>query len=344
MSRLALALAFAASLAFALAAPKRAAAEPPAAHGPELAIAGKLPLEEMLVIERVAPDGKATELFRGGAPTAWRWLDAHTLLELFDQASKGDAVLAVLVDGKPNLRRAITVENKTWPAEAQAWSQYLAVHQGQIWLVREPGASSKPAKGKAKAKGEADKPVYQRVDVTPFVVQREPPAGEVAARDEGRAWLDALPSVTPPSLVKVTQTKSNVGKRTLGAVQCKPDKGATTTFPNKSTPPFLRINVDALRFVSPTLPLYVTGGMTSDRPDGPVFDTAAFLGCTDEPLHTLVWGGGDIFLTIAGAPGGAGFSADDKRKMQLWVEGRTVAELPVLLSPVVAPAAAARAP
>lgn len=332
MSRLALAF------VFALAALGRAAAEPPAT----IYIAGKLPLEETLVIERVAPDGKATEMFRGGAPTAWRWLDAHTLLELFDQASKGDAVVAVLFDGKPDPRRAITVENKTWPAEAQAWSQYLAVHQGQIWLVREPGASGKPAK--AKGKSEADKPVYQRVDVNPHVVQREPPAGGVAARDEGRAWLDGLPSVTPPKLVNVTQTKAKVGKRTLGAVECKPAKGATTTFPNKSTPPFLRINVEAVRFVSPTLPLYVAAGMTVERPDGPAFDTAAFLGCTAEPLHTLAWGGGDIFLSIVGAPGGAGFSADDKRKMQLWVDGRTVADLAVLLSPVIAPSAAARAP
>jgi hypothetical protein len=340
MSRLALALAFAVNLAVGLATPGRAAAEPSTA----LSIAGKLPLEEMLVIERVAPDGKATEMFRGGAPTAWGWLDAHTLLELFDQASKGDAVLAAIVDGKPDPRRAITVENKTWPAEAQAWSQYLAVHQGQIWLVREPAASGKPPKGKAKAKTEADKPVYQRVDVTPHVVQREPPAGGVAARDEGRAWLDTLPSVTPPTLVKVTQTKAKVGKLTLGAVQCKPDKGATTTFPNKTTHPFLRINVDAVRFVSPTLPLYIASGMTTERPDGPVFDTTAFLGCTEEPLHTLVWGGGDIFLSIAGAAGGAGFSADDKRKMQLWVNGRAVADLAVLLSPVVAPATAPRTP
>src|SRR6201999_1698402 len=115
-----------------------------------------------------------------------------------------------------------------------------------------------------------------------------------------------------------------------GAVQCKPDKGAATTFPNQGTHAFLRINVDALRFVSPTLPLYVASGMTTERPDGPTFDTAAFLGCTKEALHTLVWGGGDIFLSIEGAPGGAGFSADDHRKMQLWVDGHAIASLDVL--------------
>jgi hypothetical protein len=336
MSRLALALALLALLG--LTAAGRAAAEPPTAPGPERYIAGKLPLEDTLIIERVAPDGKTTEIFRGGAPTAWHWLDAHTLLELFDQDSTGDAVIAWLVDGKPDSRRAIKVDNTAWPAEAQAWHQYLAVHQGQLWLVREPAASGKAAKAKA------DKPVYQRIDVTPHVTQREPPAGGVAARDAGRAWLDGLPSVPPPTSVKVTRIKTKLGKHTLGTVQCKPAKGATTTFPNRATHPFLRIDVEAIRFVSPTLPLYIASGMAPEFPDGPAFETAAFLGCTKEALHTLAWGGGDVFLAIAGAPGGAGFSADDQRKMQLWVDGHTVADLAVLLGPVMSPAGPARTP
>lgn len=325
-------LAFVSAFAVALAAPGRAVAE--TAQGPAIYIAGKLPLEDTLVIESVVPDGKATEVFRGGAPTAWSWLDGHTLVELFDQESKGDVVIAWIVDGKPDPQHAIKVDNTAWPAEAQAWSQYLAVHHGQLWLVREPGASRKSAKARA------GKPVYQRIDVTPHVVQREPPAGGVAARNEGRAWLNGLPSVPPPKTVKVTRTRARLGKRAVGAVQCKPARGATTTFPNRATHPFLRIDVAAVRFVSPTLPLYVASGMTTERPDGPTFDTAAFLGCSNEALHTLAWGGGDVFLSIVGTPGGAGFSADDHREMQLWVDGRTVANLAVLLSPAVAPATA----
>jgi hypothetical protein len=330
MSRLAVALA--------LAAPVPVAAEPPTAHGPELHIAGKLPFEDTLVIERVAPDGTATEEFRGGAPTAWRWLDPHTLIELFDDASKGDTVLAWIVDGKPDPLHAIKVDNATWPAEAQGWSQYLAVHQGQLWLVREPGVSRQSARGRPA------RPVYQRLDVTPHVVQRVAPAGGVAARDEGLAWLNGLPSVAPPKTVKVTRTRARLGKRVLGAVQCKPAKGAMTTFPNLGTRPFLRIDVAAVRSVSRSLPLYVASGMAVERPNGPTFDTAAFLGCTKEALHTLVWGGGDVFLLIVGAPGGAGFSAGDPRKMQLWVDGHLIANLAVLLRPEVSPGVAPRAP
>jgi hypothetical protein len=80
-------------------------------------------------------------------------------------------------------------------------------------------------------------------------------------------------------------------------------------------------------------------GMASEIPDGPRFDTAAFLGCTRDALHTFAWGGGDVFLTIIGAPGGAGFSAGDPRKMQLWMAGREVAKLPVLADPVLSGAA-----
>jgi hypothetical protein len=334
MSRLVPAL----GLALALAAPGRAVAEPSGAHGPELYVAGKLLSEDTLIVEKVAPDGTATEVFRGGAPTTWRWLDARTLLELFDDGSKGDAVIAWIVDGKPDPQHAIKLDNTAWPAEAQAWTQYLAVHGGQVWLVREPAASRKPTRAKPV------KPVYQRVDVTPHVVQREPPAGGVAARNDGRAWLNSLPSVKPPKAIKVTRTKVRIGKRTLGAVQCKPAEGATTTFPNRTTQPVLQLNVDAVRFVSSTLPLYIASGMAPGRPDGPAFDTAAFLGCTSDALHTLAWGGGDIFLSIVGAPGGAGFSADDKRKMQLWVDGRTTANLAVLLNPAVSPAGTSRAP
>jgi hypothetical protein len=312
-----------------------------AAAAPPLYVAGKLLSEDSLVVESVAPGGEATEVFRGGAPTAWRWLDAHTLVELFDQDSKGDAVIAWIVDGKPDPQHAIKLDNTAWPAEAQGWSQYLAAHQGQLWLVREPGASRKGARGKP---AKPAKPVYQRLDVTPHLVLRAAPAGGVAARDDGRPWVNALPSVKPPKAIKVTRGRARVGKRTVNAVQCKPATGAATTFPNAATHPFLRLDVAAVRFVSPTLPLYVASGITTERPDGPTFDTAAFLGCTKEALHTLVWGGGDVFLSIAGAPGGAGFAADDPRKMQLWVDGRTVANLAVLLNPVVSPAAAARAP
>jgi len=347
MSRLPFALVLA--LAVALAAPRRAAAQPPAAPGPDLYVAGKLPLEDTLVIERVAADGKATEVFRGGAPMTWRWLDAHTLLEIFDGDSKGDVVIARIVNGKPDPQHAIKVDNTEWPQEAQGWSQYLAVHQGQLWLVREATASpalakdkAKPkARGKAKAKAPPPpppgKPVYLRVDVTPHVPQRDPPAGGVAERNDGRAWLDSLPSVAAPKTLAVTRTKARIGNRMLGAVRCKPAKGALVTFPARTTPPVLQVNVDALRFVSPTLPLYIASG-TVDLPGGKRFGSAAFLGCTPEPLHTVAWGGGDVFLTIVGLPGGAGFSAGDKRKMQLWVDGRTVANLDVLLNPALAPA------
>lgn len=326
------------ALALALAAAGRASAQPSPAPGPDLYIAGKLPLEDTLVVERVAADGKATEVFRGGAPTAWRWLDAHTLLELFDDSSKGDAVIARIFDGRPDPQHAIKVDNTEWPAEAQGWSHYLAIHQGQLWLVREPGASPAPAKGKGKAKAKAKpqpppgKPVYMRVDVTPHVAQREPPAGGVAARNDGQAWLASLPSGAAPKTLAVTRTKARIGNKTLGTVRCKPAKGAITAFPTRTTPPFLRLDVNAIRFVSPTLPLYLASGMV-DLPDGKRFNTAAFLGCTPEPLHTVAWGGKDVFLTIAGLPGGAGFSAGDHRKMQLWVDGRTAANLDVLLNP-----------
>ncbi|HET7506399.1 MAG TPA: hypothetical protein VFK02_35510 [Kofleriaceae bacterium] len=317
------------------------------AGSPALYVAGKLPLEDTLVIESVAPDGKVSEVFRGGAPTAWRWLDAHALVELFDDGSTGDAVVARIVDGKPDPQHAIKVDNVAWPAEAQAWRQYLAVRNGQLWLVREPPAPDKKpgkARGKAARPGKPAKPVYQRLDVTPHVVQRDPPAGGIAARHDGRAWLDGLPSVAPSKAIKVTRTRARIGRRMLGAVTCKPASGAPTTFPSRTTQPLLRLDVSAVRFVSPTLPLYVASGMAVERPGGPTFDTAAFLGCTGEALHTLSWGGGDVFLSIAGAPGGAGFSADDHRKMQLWIDGRTVAELGVLVSPVVSPQGAARAP
>jgi hypothetical protein len=247
--------------------------------------------------------------------------------------------------------RSIKLDNTAWPAEAQGWSQYLAVHQGQLWLVREPGRSETPGRSDktaraAKARGKAAKarpaaPVYQRIDVKPPVVQREPPAGGVAARDDGRAWLDRLPSLAAPATIKVTRAKARLGKRSIGVVRCKPARGAMTTFPTQATHPFLRIDVDAVRFVSPTLPLYIASGIAT-RPDGPAFDTAAFLGCTKEPLHTLVWAGGDAFLTIAGAPGGAGFSPDDHRTMQLWIDGRTVANLGLLLGPQLSPAGAGR--
>jgi hypothetical protein len=333
MSRLAPAV----TIGLGLVAPGRLVAQPSAANGPGLYIAGKLPLEDTLIIESIAPDGSATEVFRGGAPSTWRWRDPHTLVELFDQDSKGDVVIASIVDGKPDPLHAIKVDNTDWPAEAQAWSQYLAVHQGQLWLVREPGASRKSTRGKP------GKPVYQRVDVTPHVVQRVPPAGGVAARNAGRAWLDGLPSVKPPKAIKLTRTRARLGKRTVGAVQCKPAKGATTTFPSPAVPPALRIDVAAVRFVSPTLPLYIASGTAAERPDGPAFDTAAFLGCTKEALNTLVWGGGDVFLSIAGAPGGAG-AAGDHRKMQLWVNGQTVVNLDVLLRPELAPAGGPHSP
>ncbi|HEX7841972.1 MAG TPA: hypothetical protein VF469_31090 [Kofleriaceae bacterium] len=332
------------ALALALAAPGPAAAQPQPAPGSDLVIAGKLPLEDTLVVERVAADGKTTEMFRGGAPTSWRWLDARTLLELFDEHGTGDTVIARIVDGRPDPQHAIKVDNTEWPQEAQGWSQYLAVHQGQLWLVRAPAASPAPAKAKPKARGKAKappppppgKPVYLRVDVMPHVPQREPPAGGVAARNDGRAWLESLPQVPAPKTLAVTRTKARIGNKNLNTVRCKPAKGAVTAFPTRTTYPLLRLDVDAIRFVSPTLPLYIAGGMV-DLPDGKRFATAAFLGCTAEPLHTVAWGGKDVFLTIAGLPGGAGFSAGDKRKMQLWMDGHTVADLGVLLDPALPP-------
>lgn len=333
------------ALAIVVAAPIAVAhAQAPAAAPPlQRYIAGKLPLEDNLVIEQLGADGKATEIFRGGAPTSWHWFDAHTLLELFDDSTRGDVTIAAIVDGKPEPQRAIKIDNTTWPTEAQGWSQYLAVHQRQLWLVREPPrAPPKPTvkpRGRAKAAPPAApvKPVYQRIDVTPHVLQREPPAGGVAASETGRAWVDSLPSVPPPRTLAVTRAKARVGRRVVGTLRCKPAKGAITTFPTQATPPLLRFDVGAVRFVSPTLPLYIASGMTTDRPGGPAFDTAAFLGCTKEPLHTVAWGGGDVFMTIAGAPGGAGFSAEDHRQMQLWVDGRTVANLGVLIDPALSP-------
>ena len=334
-------------------APGGAAAEPPPAGGPALYVAGKMLTEDNLVIRKIGGDGTATEVFKGGAPTSWHWVDARTLVELFDDGSRGDAVIARIVDGSPDPTHSIKIDNTSWPAEAQGWSQYLAVHQGQLWLVREPGETPKPpAKAPAKGRGKAARPakaakpakpvppVYQRVDVKPPVIQREAPPGGVAARNEGRAWFEGLPSVKPPVGLNVTRAKGRIGRQMLGMVRCKPAKGAMTSYPGPKTHPVLQINVDAVRFVSPTLALYVASGM-AQRPEGPRFDTAAFLGCTNEPLHTLAWGGGDVFLTIAGAPGSAGFAAGDPRKMQLWIDGREVAKLEVLLSPVLSPPAAA---
>lgn len=314
-------------------APGRAAAQAAPAGTGELYIAGRTLADDQLVIERVGADGKATELFRGGAPSAWQWRDAHTLIELFDQDAHGDTDIAVIVDGRPDPTRALQIENASWPAEAQGWSQALSVHHGQVWLVRE-----RPPTGTRTARPVA--PVFRRVDVTPNVMQREPPDHEiVASTDEPRAWLEHLPSVKATRGAVVTRTKAKIGTQTLGAVQCRPARGAPTTFPSAAIHPFLRIDVAAVRLVSPTLPLYVVSGMASESPDGPRFDTAAFLGCTRDALHTFAWGGGDVFLTIAGAPGGAGFAAGDPRKMQLWMAGREVAKLPVLADPALSGAA-----
>ena len=338
-----------------VAAPWRATAAPPAAPpaaagapaaaaaaaGIDLYVAGDLPLEDKLVIEQVTADGKVTEVFRGGKPAAWRWLDAHTLVELYED-SKEETDLAMIVDGKPVPQRSIKIDTATWPAEAKDWAERLAVHQGQIWLIREPPPP--PARGRGAKAGKPGKPVFRRVDVTPNVTQREPPVRELAsATDETRAWLAGLPSVKPPAGISVTRSKGRIGRQAWGTVRCKPARGAVTTFPTAATHPFLRISVDAVRFVSPTLPLYVVSGMANGLPDGPRFETAAFQGCSKAALHTLAWGGGDVFLTIAGTPDGAGFAKGDKRKLQLWVGGRAVAELPLLGAPV-ASSAAPRAP
>jgi hypothetical protein len=323
--RVCLGLVFTASLGVAAAAP-----------GVDVYVAGET-LDHKLAIEHVTPDGKITEVFNGGKPSAWRWIDAHTLVELF-QDDKDETDLAMIVDGQPAPQRLIKVDTATWPPEAKDWPQRLAVHQGQVWLIREPAPS-----GKSKTK--PAKPVFRRVDVTPNVTQREPPARALATvADEKRAWLDGLPSVKPPKGLSVTRTKARIGRQTWGTVRCKPAKGVTTAFPTAAVPPVLRISVDTVKFVSPTLPLYVVSGMASAAPGGPRFQTAAFQGCANAALHTLAWGGGDVFVTIAGTPDGAGFSKQDKRTLQLWLDGRAVAELPLLGEPALSSAAAPRAP
>lgn len=340
------ALVFTASLG-AAAAPAVAApppAAPPAAAPPpaiDLYVAGTT-LDNQLVIEHVTAEAnvtKVTEAFRGGKPSAWQWLDAHTLVELF-QDDKDETDVAMIVDGQPAPQRAIKVDNATWPPEAKDWPQRFALLHGGVWLIREP-----PSKTKAKDKPkDRPKPVFRRIDVTPNVTQREPPSRELAsAGDEKRAWLDSLPSVKPPAGVGVTKAKSRVGRQTLGTVRCKPARGAATTFPTATVPPLLRISVDAVKFVSPTLPLYVVSGMAS-LPEGPRFATAAFQGCTGAALHSFAWGGGDVFATIVGTPDGAGFSRQDRRKLQLWAAGRVVASMPLLGDPVLSSAAPARVP
>ncbi len=319
-----------------------AAAPPPAAPPPgiDLYVAGQT-VDNQLLIEHVTADGnvtKVTEAFRGGKPSAWQWLDAHTLVELF-QDDKDETDLAMIVDGQPAPQRAIRVDNTTWPPEAKDWPQRFALLNGGVWLIREP----KPS-GKSRSK-DKPKPVFRRVDVTPNVTQREPPAREIASvDDEKRAWLGGLPSVKPPSGVTVTRTKTRIGRQTLGAVRCKPARGAAMTFPTQAARPPLRISIDAVKFVSPTLPLYVVGGTASALPDGPRFATAAFQGCTSVALHSFAWGGGDVFATIAGTPDGAGLSKQDKRKLQLWAAGRMVTNLPLLGDPVLSSAAPARVP
>ncbi|HEX8109643.1 MAG TPA: hypothetical protein VF516_18055, partial [Kofleriaceae bacterium] len=319
-----------------------AAAAPPPAAPPapaiDLYVAGAT-LDNQLLIEHVTAEAnvtKVTEAFRGGKPSAWQWLDAHTLVELF-QDDKDETALAMIVDGQPAPQRAIRVDNATWPAEAKDWPQRFALLHGGVWLIREP----KPG-GKSK---DRPKPVFRRVDVTPNVTQREPPAREIASVDaEKRAWLDGLPSVKPPAGVTVTKTRARIGRQTLGAVRCKPARGAVTTFPTAAVPPFLRIGVDAVKFVSPTLPLYVVSGTAGALPDGPRFMTAAFQGCTKAALHGFAWGGGDVFATIAGTPDGAGLSRQDKRTLQLWAAGRVVANMPLLGDPALSSAAPARVP
>jgi hypothetical protein len=319
-----------------------AAAAPPPAPPPapvlDLYIAGTT-LDNQLLIEHVTAEGnvtKVTEAFRGGKPSTWQWLDAHTLVELF-QDDKDETDLAMIVDGQPAPQRAIKVETATWPPEVKDWPQRFALLNGGVWLIREP-----PVKGKAK---DRPKPMFRRVDVKPNVTQREPPAREIASVDAARrAWLDGLPSVKPPAGVSVTKARGRIGRQTLGTVRCKPARGAATTFPTAAVHPFLRISVDAVKFVSPTLPLYVVSGIASALPDGPRFATAAFEGCAKAALHSFAWGGGDVFATIVGTPDGAGFSSLDKRRLQLWASGRMVANLPLLGDPVLSSAAPARVP
>lgn len=318
-----------------------AAAPPPAAapaHGIDVLIAGQT-LDNQLAIMHVTPDGQITEVFRGGKPSAWQWLDPHTLIELF-QDDKDETDLAMIVDGQPAPQRAIRVETASWPPEAKDWPQRLALLNGGVWLIREPAPAAK-----GKPKPVAAKPVFRRVDVTPNVVQREPPARELAtAGDQKRAWLDKLPSARPPKGLSVTRAKARVGRQTLGTARCKPAKGAVTTFPTAAAPAALRISVDAVKFVSPTLPLYVVSGLVGAPPDAPRFETAAFQGCTAAALHSFAWGGGDVFATVVGPPGSGTFAKDDKRTLQLWVDGRAIANLPLLGSPMLSSAVAPRAP
>lgn len=332
--RLSPALVFTASLAAAAAPPPAA----PPASSIDLYVAG-VTVDNQLVIEHVTTEGnvtKATEVFRGGKPSAWKWLDAHTLIELF-QDDKDETDLAMIVDGQPAPQRAIRVDTTTWPPESKDWPQRFALLNGGIWLIREPAATAK-----AKAR---PKPIFRRVDVTPNVVQRDPPAPEIATvAAEKRAWLGHLPSVKPPAGVTVTKTKARLGRQTWGAVRCKPARGAVTTFPTPAVPPLLRVSVDAVKFVSPTLPFYVVSGMANAAPDGPRFATAVFQGCTKAALHSFAWGGGDVFATIAGTPDGAGFSKADTRKLQLWVAGRPVANLLLLGDPALSSAAPAHVP
>jgi hypothetical protein len=332
------ALVFTASLA--AAAPPPAAPPPPPPPAIDLYVAG-VTVDNQLVIEHVITEGnvtKVTEAFRGGKPSAWKWLDAHTLIELF-QDDKDETDLAMIVDGQPAPQRAIRVDTATWPPESKDWPQRFALLNGGVWLIREP-----PATGKSRPK-DKPKPIFRRVDVTPNVTQREPPAPEIATvADEKRAWLRRLPSVKPPAGVTVTRTQARLGRQTWGAVRCKPARGAVMTFPTPAVPPLLRVSVDAVKFVSPTLPFYVVSGMANALPDGPRFTIAAFQGCTKMALHSFAWGGGDVFATIVGAPDGAGFSKADLRKLQLWVSGRAVATLPLLGDPALSSAAPARVP
>jgi hypothetical protein len=316
-----------------------AAAAPPPAPAPtiDLYVAG-VTVDNQLVIEHVTTEGnvtKTTEVFRGGRPSTWKWLDAHTLVELF-QDDKDETALAMIVDGQPAPQRAIRVDPATWPPESKDWPQRFSLLNGGVWLIREPPA------GKSKAR---PKPIYRRVDVTPNVTQRDPPAPQIATlTDEKRAWLAGLPSVKPPAGVTVTKTKARLGRQNWGAVRCKPARGAVMTFPTPTVPPALRVSVDAVKFVSPTLPLYVVSGMANALPDGPRFATAAFQGCTTAALHSFAWGGGDVFATIAGKPDGAGFSIGDTRKLQLWVSGRAIATLSLLGDPALSSAAPAHVP
>jgi hypothetical protein len=318
-----------------------AAAPPPPPPPPpsiDVFVAGQT-VDNQLVIEHVTAEGnvtKVTEVFRGGKPSAWRWLDGHTLVELF-QDDKDETDLAMIVDGQPAPQRAIRVVTSTWPPEVKDWPQRFALLNGGVWLIREPAPTGKPK--------DRPKPIFRRVDVTPNVTQRETPAPEIASvTSEKRAWLGGLPSVKPPAGVSVTKTKARLGRQNWGAVRCKPARGAATTFPTPAVHPFLRVSIDAVKFVSPTLPLYVVSGMANALPGGPRFETAAFQGCTSAALHSFAWGGGDVFATITGTPDGAGFSKLDKRKLQLWVSGRAVATLPLLGDPALSSAAPAHLP